>query len=266
MKKNNRSIVDSGKLIHEELPSYKAASIVTAIVQRAPMRFGDLRNQTERASLSMTSNNAEGCARLQISEKNASHLLCVAKASAAEVKSFLRQAQMLFMGEIRASNQLGTMLDFAMSLIDLIYQELSILVDSPVRAQEPSTLNVFPPSDITMLDSIYRGILAGKKIEELIPGGEPKKSKTIKTKTVAGENQDHCVHCKKLFDISAGRRQPIQMNSSFFKEGARLFPFFFCNKCLEKHGKPISIKERGTVVWAKQLSQSEPVKNKKVLQ
>ena len=116
-------------MFFENIPSWMASSIILVLVQELPGRFGDLKDQVERAALSITNNIAEGCGKLQASVKNGRHLFASAQGSAFETYNMTLQSPRLFQSDITPTYR--RMLDFCKTLFQLIALELTELIDAP---------------------------------------------------------------------------------------------------------------------------------------
>lgn len=202
-------------IFYEDLTSWVASSIVGLIAKGLPTRFGDMKDQLERAALSTTNNIAEACARLQASTKNGKHLFASAKGSAFETHNMLNQAMLLFKNDFTPESR--RLIEFGKRLIELVSHELEKLVDAPERSSKPQDIRVFSQSDAAFLREIYADILTGRNINYLVLSRHENKAAKINREVARKRYQ--CQNCL-LTDFSRGEGRIFKIpgTSTFLKK------------------------------------------------
>lgn len=236
-------------MFFENIPSWMASSIILVLVQELPGRFGDLKDQVERAALSITNNIAEGCGKLQASEKNGRHLFACAQGSAFETYNMTLQSPRLFQSDISPSYR--RLLGFCRMLFQLIALELTELIDAPKLAFQPETIGVFKENDITFFRGVLEAVDKGERIRSLLlKAFAEKKTSLVPEKA---ENLFQCHVCKKNgLAKSAGKIIKLKVTSRFSSMGI-MCRLFFCKTCLIQNGTPIEDYE-GVIRWSQKKS------------
>lgn len=232
-------------MFYQKLPSWQAAQIVVQLVEGMPARFGDMKDQVQRASLSIVTNIAEASARMQASRKNGTHLFASAKGSASETHSIIQTSLWLFAKDITAEYRES--LRLALLLLESATHELAILVEDPKRALHPEDLSIFSLGDKTWLKNVLQKVEDGKTIHHALRITPPQELTIAQTRNLP-ERYECAGGCDKTpLPKSYGKFVKLPFKSRFLS-APQIFRYFFCNDCLKTKGKPLHTDDNG-VAW-----------------
>lgn len=232
----------------KKLNCWKVAKIAVLFSKGVPTQFGDLKNQLERAALSVSNNIAEACQRHPKGGKNVENLLSSANGSLGETYNLLDSALDLNANSGSLDGEVFRL--FIENILVLAAHELVCLINNTSLIDTPDTLKVFKPEDALVLDHILKEVRAGKEIRQILSDiivqvVQERMSSVDSANGVLPS--ELCIGCNKRRHIDKGKDFKISVVTDL-SSGKFCFPVFLCDYCTNAHGAPKEI-DHGKIVW-----------------